>query len=429
MFESSGNAQIHRCQSGRNSEDVNPLKWRPCKLGDVLEIKHGYAFLGRYFADAGSHVVLTPGNFFEEGGFKDKGDKEKWYNGPVPDDYILNAGDVVVAMTEQAEGLLGSSAVIPHDRLYLHNQRLGLVQVRDKNITDSLFLYYLFNSKPVRQQIRASASGTKIRHTAPSRITEVRVSFPPLPIQRRIAGILSAYDELIENSQRRIKILEEMARSLYREWFVHFRFPGHEKAKRVASPLGEIPEGWEVKKLGEIAEDMRRNVPKGRLLEPKPYVGLEHIPRRALALDAWETVVHLGSNKLEFKKDEILFGKIRPYFHKVSVAPFDGLCSADTIVIRARRPSLFAFVVACVSSDAFVAHASATSNGAKMPRANWDVLRKYEVAIPNGRLAERFSELFADTIAQQQSLVFQMQNLRRTRDLLLPRLLSGQETD
>jgi type I restriction enzyme, S subunit len=134
----------------------------------------------------------------------------------------------------------------------------------------------------------------------------------------------------------------------------------------------------------------------------------------------------LGSNKLEFKKGEVLFGKIRPYFHKVSVAPFDGVCSADTIVIRARRPELYAFVVACVSSDAFVAHASATANGAKMPRAKWDVLEKYEVVIPCGKVAERFSAAFTDIIAQLQALIFQVQNLRRTRDLLIPRLLSGQ---
>jgi len=153
---------------------------------------------------------------------------------------------------------------------------------------------------------------------------------------------------------------------------------------------------------------------------------LEHIPRRSLALDAWETASDLGSNKLEFKKGEVLFGKIRPYFHKVSVAPFDGLCSADTIVVRAIRPEHYAVVVACVSSDAFVAEASATANGAKMPRANWGVLEKYPVLIPKGKIAERFSALFADLVAQQQALIFQINNLRRTRDLLLPRLLSGQ---
>jgi len=149
--------------------------WRDCKLGDLLQIKHGFAFLGEHFANVGTHVVLTPGNFLEEGGFKEKSDKAKWYNGPIPSDYVLNEGDLIVAMTEQAEGLLGSSALIPRSSVYLHNQRLGLVQIHDRKQADQHFIYYLFNSKSVRQQIRGSASGTKIRHTAPSRIADVKV--------------------------------------------------------------------------------------------------------------------------------------------------------------------------------------------------------------------------------------------------------------
>jgi len=222
-------------------------EWRDCKLGDLLDIKHGFAFLGEHFANVGTHVVLTPGNFLEEGGFKEKSDKAKWYNGPIPSDYVLNEGDLIVAMTEQAEGLLGSSALIPRSDVYLHNQRLGLVQIRDRKQADQHFIYYLFNSKPVRQQIRASASGTKIRHTAPSRIADVKVSVPPLPVQKRIAGILSAYDDLIENNQRRIKVLQEMARSLYREWFVNFRFPGHEKSRSSIPRSGRSRRGGSLK--------------------------------------------------------------------------------------------------------------------------------------------------------------------------------------
>jgi type I restriction enzyme S subunit len=286
--------------------------------------------------------------------------------------------------------------------------------------------YFFLTEEHQRWMMNQCSHGATMASLNQGILERIELPLPPLRTQQRIAGILSAYDELIENSQRRIKILEAMARVLYREWFVHFRFPGHENHRRVASLLGEIPQGWDVKKLGEIAEEMRRNVPKGQLEEPRPFVGLEHIPRRSLALDAWEITTELGSNKLEFKKGEVLFGKIRPYFHKVSVAPFDGLCSADTIVIRARRPEYYACVVACASSDAFVAEASATANGAKMPRANWDVLKQYPVVVPKGEVADRFSALIADGIKQQQTLVFQAQNLRRTRDLLLPRLLSGQ---
>jgi type I restriction enzyme S subunit len=292
---------------------------------------------------------------------------------------------------------------------------------------DPLFASYFFlTPEHQRWMMNQCSHGATMASLNQEILERIELPLPPLPIQRRIASTLSAYDDLIENSQRRIKILEEMARRLYREWFVHFRFPGHEACTFVDSPLGEIPEGWEVLALGDIAEEMRRNVIKGKLDEPQPYVGLEHIPRHSLALDSWDTTANLGSNKLEFKKGEILFGKIRPYFHKVSIAPFDGLCSADTIVIRARSPEYYAFVVACTSSDEFVAHATASSNGSKMPRANWHVLKDRRIVIPKGKLSSLFSALVADIIAQQQALIFQIKNLRRTRDLLLPRLLSGQ---
>ncbi len=303
------------------------------------------------------------------------------------------------------------------------NQQINSVVVNEDEY-DPFFVYHLLTT--LRDKLKANAGGAATPIINKSAFSEIEVSVPPLPAQRRIAGILSAYDDLIENSQRRIRVLETMARTLYREWFVHFRFPGHEDHPRVVSAVGEIPAGWEVRRLGDIAENMRRNVPKGELDQPQPYVGLEHIPRRSLALDDWEMTTELGSNKLEFRKGEVLFGKIRPYFHKVSIAPFDGLCSADTIVIRSRRPEHYAIVVACVSSDAFVAEASATANGAKMPRANWDVLEKFQVVIPTSGVAKKFSALFTDIIAQQQTLIFQIQTLRRTRDLLLPRLLAGQ---
>jgi len=298
----------------------------------------------------------------------------------------------------------------------------GLVVDGKKADWQYVFYSLLLN----RGDLVVQAQGAAQQNLNQDLIRQFCISLPSRTSQRRIAAILSAYDDLIENNLRRIKTLEEMARALYREWFVEFKFPGHAKVPRVESAFGPTPKGWELKRLGDIAEDMRRNVPKGELDEPRPYVGLEHIPRRALTLDAWETATEIGSNKLEFKTGEVLFGKIRPYFHKVSVAPFDGLCSADTIVIRPRRPEDYAIVVACVSSDDFVAHASATANGAKMPRANWDVLKMYKVIMPTGEVSERFSRVFRDIIAGQQVLMFQVQNLRRTRDLLLPRLLSGQ---
>lgn len=166
--------------------------WKQAKLGGFFRIKHGWAFKGEFFDKFGPYVLLTPGNFFDEGGFKFKAEKAKYYTGEVPSDFILSRGDLLVAMTEQAEGLLGSSAIIPESNRYLHNQRLGLIQELKEAELDKKFLYYLFNTRSVRAQIRASASGVKVRHTSPSRIYEVRVILPPPSTQRRIADIVSA---------------------------------------------------------------------------------------------------------------------------------------------------------------------------------------------------------------------------------------------
>lgn len=333
----------------------------------------------------------------------------------------IEAGDVLLT----SRGTLGIPYVVKSsDRFHFADG--NLTWFRRFNGLDSRYLRFFFMSPMGKAELNKCVIGSSQQAYTISDLKQIKIALPGLPTQQRIADILSAYDELIEKSQRRIKILESMARSLYREWFVHFRFPGHENVSHIASPLGEIPMGWEVKKLGRLAEEMRRNIRKGGLKEEQPYVGLEHIPRRSLALDAWEKTNELGSNKLAFKKGEILFGKIRPYFHKVSIAPFDGLCSADTIVIRARQPEYYAIVASCVSSDEFVAHATATSNGSKMPRANWHVLEEYPVVIPTLEIARQFSAVIEPSIRQMQALVFQTINLRRTRDLLLPRLLSGQ---
>jgi type I restriction enzyme S subunit len=402
---------------------VRMADWRNCKLGDLLQIKHGFAFLGEHFASAGTHVVLTPGNFLEEGGFKEKADKAKWYVGPIPDDYVLNKGDLIVAMTEQAEGLLGSSALIPRSDVYLHNQRLGLVQIRNQKQADRHFIYYLFNSKSVRQQIRGSASGTKIRHTAPSRIADVKVSVPPLPTQQRIAAILSAYDELIENSQRRIKILEAMACGLYREWFVHFRFPGHENHPRVALALGEIPEGWEVKKLGDLVE-----FKKGK----KPTVVFESAAnglQRHLLIDALR-----GGSSKEFVAPEKLISTTIDD----SIMVMDGSGSSGVFIgyegVIGSTLGRYR-VLADVGVGPFwlfllfsarLEEIKSKNIGSAIPHANKDFINGMDVAVGPKGVMQTFDKTVMPMFGMIRSLRSKVNALRKTRDLLLPRLLSGQ---
>ena len=231
------------------------------KLGTLCSVKHGYPFDGSKFADHGTYIVLTPGNFFEKGGFKRIKGKEKYYTGAFPQEYLCSKDDLIVAMTQQAEGLLGSTALVPEDNLYLHNQRIGLV-FHNHDLVDKLYLYYLFTTKSVRKQISDSASGTKIKHTSPDKIYSVSVSIPSIDIQRKNALLLYWIDQKIENNSLICSELEALAKTLYNYWFVQFDFPD-ENGRPYRNSGGEmvwneqlkreIPKGWKTGNLYDIA--------------------------------------------------------------------------------------------------------------------------------------------------------------------------------
>lgn len=295
----------------------------------------------------------------------------------------------------------------------------------DTNKLHPLYLYYWIKGPILQSAIYGIKGGVAQGYLSLEMIKSLPLSYPPLSTQRKIAAILSAYDDLIENNTRRIKILEEMAQSLYREWFVHFRYPGHEGVRLVESELGLVPEGWELRPLGQLAQEVRRSVNPLDIDPETPYFGLEHLPRKSIALSQWGTAKDVQSTKLAFRRGEILFGKIRPYFHKVGVAPVNGVCSSDTIVISPKSVEYFGVVLGCVSSEDFINHATQTSQGTKMPRANWDILVKYPVAVATLPILKQFNDLVRDQVSLVENLVRQTRNLRHTRDLLLPKLLAG----
>jgi len=238
------------------------MNWRNIKLGEVLKIKHGYAFKGKYFGDKGKYIVLTPGNFRESGGLKLKGDKEKYYLGDFPKEYILHKGDLLVVMTDLTQEcrILGSAAFIDADDVYLHNQRLGKIVDIKTELVMKEFVYYLFNSKSVRTQLINSSSGTTVHHTSPDRIYEVEVQIPPIKIQEKIVSILKSIDDKIQLNRQMNETLEEMAMTLYKHWFVDFG--PFQDGEFVESELGMIPKGWEVSSLKEFANILMGQSPK-----------------------------------------------------------------------------------------------------------------------------------------------------------------------
>jgi len=198
--------------------------WLEAPLAALCEVKHGYAFEGEFFASDGDYVLLTPGSFFETGGYRERGEKTKFFRGQIPGDYILDAGDLLVAMTEQAAGLLGSPLLVPESDRFLHNQRLGLVTGKPGIPWDNEFFFHVFNLVRVRQEIHASSSGVKVRHTSPGRIGAVQVAYPKsVAEQTSVAaqlGDLSTECERLESLYRqKLTALDYLKKSLLHRAF------------------------------------------------------------------------------------------------------------------------------------------------------------------------------------------------------------------
>lgn len=183
-------------------------------LGEYINVKHGFAFKSEYFTnEKNRYVLLTPGNFYETGGYKDQGKKQKFYTGPIPEGYVLEKGALLVAMTEQSPGLLVSPILVPESGKFLHNQRLGLIKFSEERV-NRYYLYCLFNHAKIRRIISNSATGTKVQHTSPAKIEEIKVSIPPISLQNEFAERVKEILLLKEKQNRSSESINQLFASL-----------------------------------------------------------------------------------------------------------------------------------------------------------------------------------------------------------------------
>jgi len=404
------------------------MKWSQISLGEILHVKHGWAFKSESFSDTGEHIVLTPGNFYEEGGFKPRGDKDRFYSGDYPFEYLLSKDNLIVAMTEQGEGLLGSTALISEDNRYLHNQRLGLVTIKDNVDADLFFVYKLFNTQMVRQQISGSASGAKVKHTAPERIYKCKVHLPPIQIQQKIATILSAYDDLIENNLKRIKLLEEMAQITYEEWFVRLKFPGHETTP-MDSETG-LPVEWEKRKLQKFCEkitDGTHESPKEVENGFKLVTG-KHILNGFIDFETAYSISeedHLNIKKRSgLNKGDILFSNIGT-LGNIAVVTQDFEFSCKNVVIFKYKNGYSNFLYTYLANENTKNKLSGQSAGVAQKFYSLKFIRNFDDFFPPNELIEEFDGMVKSYYELKYNLHSQNQLLKEARDILLPRLMTG----
>ena len=424
--------------------------WRAVSLGELFRVKHGFAFKSEYFTDEPQDTVLvTPGNFAIGGGFQDG--KRKYYNGQLPEDYVLKPGQVVVTMTDLSKesDTLGYAASIPNDStIWLHNQRVGLLEFKTEIPTSPRFIEYLLRTHEYRSWIVGSATGTTVKHTAPGRIESFTTQIPPVEEQRAIAHILGTIDDKIELNRHANETLEAMARSLFKAWFVDFEpvrakmagcwqrgqslpgLPAHLydlfPERLVESALGEIPEGWALRPLDSIANYLNglalQKFPAESETEFLPVIKIAQLRAgntngadRASARIKPEYVVVDGdvlfswSGSLEVEVWNGGRGALNQHLFKVT---------SDTV------PKWFYFFATRHHLQSFRAIAAdkATTMGHIQRKHLTDA--RIAVATPEGMKA--FDIALAPLFDQMVSNAQQSRSLAQLRDTLLPKLISGE---
>lgn len=393
------------------------MSWRPQKLDQLGTLSRGRS---RHRPRDAAHLYGGPYPFIQTSDVKHSGLYIREYQQTYSEEglrqsKIWPAGTlcITIAANIADTAILGIDACFP-------DSVIGFTA--DENKSDVRFIKYLFDAT-IQQRVRQFTQGAAQDNLSQEKLLSIEFLIPELQEQRRIASILSAYDDLIANNRRRIQLLEEAARLLYREWFVHLRFPGHEHAKIKDG----IPEGWEKVSFGQLCEEIKEMCLPAAMEPDTPYIGLEHMPRRSIALSEWGTAEQVTSSKHRFREGDVLFGKIRPYFHKVGIALTDGVASSDAIVLRPISQELLPLVLMVASSDAFVADtAQKMKEGSKMPRADWKQMQQYPVLRPADGPLRMFNDFIIPMLKQIGTLVFSSRNLAQARDLLLPRLMSGE---
>jgi type I restriction enzyme, S subunit len=389
-----------------NGSDQARANWRTLPLEECVETIIDYR--GKTPRKVSNGIPLITAKVIKDGRIETPDefiapeDYDGWMRRGIP-----RAGDVLLTM----EAPLGEVAQLD-DRKVALAQRLVALRGKD-GLLDNWFLKYLLQSNLIQEQLKSRASGTTVLGIKQSELRKINLMLPPLSEQRAIAQVLGTLDDKIELNWQINETLETTVRILFQSWFADVTRSG-------------MPQGWREGTLGEVAENPHRSIQPDQIESSTPYIGLEHMPRRSIALSEWGQAEELESNKFEFERGELLFGKLRPYFHKVGVAPLDGVCSTDILVITPKEPEWFGFVLGHVSSVDFVNYTDAHSTGTKMPRTNWQDIARYEVALPPQALAAKFTQAIRPLIERIMGNIHESRTLATLRAALLPKLLSGE---
>lgn len=385
-----------------------------CRLGDLIKIKHGYAFKGNYISTEDNGIVLvTPGNFKIGGGFKEE--KCKFFTSVYPSDYVLKPGDLIVTMTDLSKTVdtLGYSAIVPNSkRTYLHNQRIGLINIINSTIVDKKYLYWLMRSPKYQKTIAATSTGSTVHHTSPNRIYEYEFDLPQISVQRKIAGILSDIEEKINKNSAINNNLEQQAQAIFANEFLS---------------LDTLPEGWKQASLIDIA-DYLNGLAMQKYRPTDDESGIPVLKIKELRQGCCDDNSELCSPSI--KSDYIIHDGDVIFSWSGSLLVdlwCGGICGLNQHLFKVTSKNYdkwFYYAWTKHHLDRFIAVAA--DKATTMGHIKRDELAKAEVLIPNEADYNRIGALLQPIYEMIISNRIENKKLAATRDTLLPKLMNGE---
>lgn len=393
------------------------MELHECKLGDLIDVTRGQSLPGEFYSTEGEFIRLTCGNFdYVNNSFKENKSKEDlYYVGKIKPEFIMEKGDIITPLTEQAIGLLGSTAIIPESGKYIQSQDVAKIICKEDKI-DHDFAYYLIPSKCVKEQLSAAAQQTKIRHTSPDAIKNCKVFVPSLPEQKKIAAVLSALDNKIALNKKMNQKLEAMAKRLYDYWFVQFDFPDENGRpyKTSGGPMThnptlkrEIPEGWGVAAIGDYLK-----IGNGRD-HSKLAEGIYPVYGSGGVMRFVSEYLHEGETVLFPRK-----GTLNNVMYRN-----EPLWTVDTMfytTVLVPHSALFVFY----SAKKF--NFERLNTGTGVPSMTSDIIKKLPIISPDKKILEQFDKTVVKLYNQIYHNEKEISRLTKLRDKLLPLLMNGQ---
>jgi type I restriction enzyme S subunit len=402
-------------------------RWETLALGNLAEFRNGVNYNKDNFGRGIKVINVKDFQDYSIASFENL--DEVNLSGVIKEKDLLRAGDIIFVRSNGNRELIGRNLFIKDIQESVTHSAFTIKLRFTSNQVIPRFYAYLFRSSLMRQTLSAHGNGTNISNLNQGILSSLQVPLPPLPIQRKIAGILSAYDRLIENNTRRIEILEEMARSLYREWFVNFRFPGHEQVQMVDSALGLIPEGWEVQKLGEVADINKTSLKTGDAPEEINYIDISSVSIGKIDKIEFITFSKASSRARRIvKHGDIIWATVRPNRKSYSLIlnPIPNLIISTGFAVITPKKAPYTYLYHALTTDDFVGYLTNNATGSAYPAVNTGDFKNADVLIPRIEFMDKFHNIVADIFSKKDNLLRKNTNLSQTRDLLLPRLISGE---